>query len=87
MARVEDPNELETGGTDAHPLRRLIPELKPFWALMLLCAVITMFQSAFGFLPPYVLGDIVNRLQRGDRINTMLYLGVIVGLAAARTSW
>ena len=51
---------------------------------MLLCAVITVFQSTFGFLPPYVLGDIVNRLQRGDRVNTLLYLGIIVGLAAGQ---
>jgi subfamily B ATP-binding cassette protein MsbA len=41
-----------------------------------------MAQSAFGFLPPFVLGDIVNRLQRGERINTVLYLGLMVGIAA-----
>ncbi len=84
MAAIAKPLESTAGEWEAHPLRRLIPELKPFWALMLLCAVITMFQSTFGFLPPYVLGDIVNRLQRGDRVNTVFYLLVIVGLAAGQ---
>jgi len=84
MVRAEDPSEIAIGEQSIHPLRRLIPELKPFRGLMLLCAVITIFQSTFGFLPPYVLGDIVNRLQRGEHVNTVLYLVIIVGLAAGQ---
>lgn len=81
MALAADPSDEGAKGRDYHPLRRLLPELRPFRGLMALCAVITSCQSAFGFLPPYVLGDIVNRLQRGDKINTVTYLAIIVGLA------
>ena len=44
----------------------------------------TVLQSAFGLLPPIILGDIVNRLQRGESINTLLYLAYIVGFATAQ---
>jgi len=84
MTRSEEPNERDAGGSEVNPLRRLLPELRPFRRLMALCAVLTIAQSGFGFLPPLVLGDIVNRLQRGESINTMLYLVTIVGLAAAQ---
>lgn len=62
-------------------LRRLAPELKPFWRLQILCAVLTIAQSAFGFVPPLLLGDIVNRLQRGEPIDTIRYLLFILGFA------
>lgn len=65
----------------AHPLRRLVRELRPFVKLQLLCAGLTIAQSVFGFLPPLILGDIVNRLQRGEPINTLLYLTYVVGFA------
>jgi subfamily B ATP-binding cassette protein MsbA len=48
---------------------------------MIFVAFLTVFQSLFVFLPPLILGDIVNQLQRGERINTWLYLGYIVGFA------
>lgn len=51
---------------------------------MLKCAVLVTFQSLFAFAPPLVLGDIVNRLQRGEPINTLAYLGAIVGLAVGQ---
>ena len=65
-------------------LRRLIPELKPFWRLQLLCGVLTIAQSAFGFVPPLLLGDIVNKLQKGEQIDTVLYLIYIVSFALAQ---
>lgn len=64
-----------------HPLKRLAVELVPFWKLALLGIVLTMLQAAFGFIPPFILGDIVNRLQRGDPINTGAYLAYVVGFA------
>ena len=79
MQRSEDPTPDENGGQEQNPLRRLVPELKPFRGLVLLCAMLAIAQSAFGFLPPLVLGDIVNRLQTGEAINTTFYLFLIVG--------
>jgi subfamily B ATP-binding cassette protein MsbA len=77
--REKDTEDLEK--PEISPLRRLVPELKPFKGLLFLCLLLTLSQSAFGLLPPIILGDIVNRLTRGDRINTVLYLGLIVGFA------
>lgn len=84
MARSEEPHERDAGGGYPNPLRRLVTELRPFRGSILLCAVLTIAQSAFGFLPPFVLGDIVNRLQRGESINTAYYLAIIVVLSAAQ---
>ncbi|MGV3614874.1 MAG: ABC transporter ATP-binding protein [Fimbriimonas sp.] len=84
MARSEDPNERSAGGREPNPLRRLWPELRPFRRDMLVCAVLVTAQSLFAFAPPLVLGDIVNRLQRGEPINTVGYLATIVGLAAGQ---
>lgn len=67
----------------ANPLRRLAVELRPFRKLQLLCAGLTIAQSLFGFLPPFILGDIVNRLQKGEPINTVMYLSFVVGFAVA----
>jgi len=80
------PKPLPAGEQEAEPqsFRRLWPELKPFRAMMALCASLTIAQSFFGFLPPFVLGDIVNRLQRGEAIQTLTYLALIVGLACAQ---
>ena len=84
MVRVDEPNEHSSDDRNYHPLRRLIPELKPFKGLLMLCVALTIAQSAFGFLPPFVLGDIVNRLQRGEGVNTVLYLIIIVGLSGSQ---
>lgn len=62
-------------------LRRLIRELRPFRGLALLCGVLTFINSGLGLLPPLILGDIVNRLQRGEPVNTVTYLLVIAGFA------
>jgi ATP-binding cassette subfamily B protein len=62
-------------------MRRLVRELRPFRGLVALCAGLTILQSAFGLLPPIILGDIVNRLEKGQNINTLLYLFFIAGFA------
>lgn len=85
MPTSGDPSLDPSGRREVNPLRRLIPELRPFRGLMLLSALLTISQSAFGFLPPLVLGDIVNRLQSGESINTLLYLFLIVGFAAGQS--
>jgi ABC-type multidrug transport system fused ATPase/permease subunit len=82
MPRDGTPDERASGEQRSpSALRRLIPELRPFYGLIVLCAFLTVLQSAFGFVPPLILGDIVNRLQRGENINAWLYLGYILGFA------
>jgi len=49
--------------------------------LVALCALLTALTSGFAVLPPIILGDIVNRLQRGERVNTLFYLVLIAGTA------
>lgn len=68
----------------SNPLRRMISELGPFRRGLAQCAILVSAQSLFGFAPPLVLGDIVNRLQRGESINTVAYLATIVALAAGQ---
>lgn len=68
---------------EENPLKRLWPELRPYRGLMALAACLTVAQTAFGFVPPKLLGDIVNQLLRGERIDTMRYLLYIVGFASA----
>lgn len=80
---TEDPDDAPYQGPKRQsPLRRLVPELRPFSGLLILCSVLTVVQSAFGFIPPKILGDIINQLQRGTPINTLLYLSYVVGFAA-----
>ncbi len=62
-------------------VRKLARELRPFWGLQVWCAVLAIAQSAFGFVPPLILGDIVNKLQRGEPVNAWLYLAYVVGFA------
>lgn len=62
-------------------LRRLLPELRPFRKLMFTVWGLTALQSAFGFLPPLILGDIVNKLQKGENVNALVYLMYIVGFS------
>ncbi|MCU0315216.1 MAG: ABC transporter ATP-binding protein/permease [Fimbriimonadaceae bacterium] len=62
-------------------LRRLFQELRPLWKLQFVVLFLTLGQAFFGFLPPLILGDIVNRLQKGQEINTLFYLGIVVGFA------
>jgi subfamily B ATP-binding cassette protein MsbA len=73
---VSEPSPRSPGN-----FRRLLSELRPFRKLQALCALLTILQCVFGFLPPLILGDIVNRLQRGEPIDTGLYLALIVGFA------
>ena len=85
MAKLElsdEPTVSERKRSSA--FRRLIKELRPFAALLGFCAVLTILQSAFGFVPPLILGDIVNRLQRGEPVNAVLYLGYVVGFAVVQ---
>ncbi len=82
MSQKGEPEERDgERGRPTRPLRRLAHELKPFKWLVAVCIVLTVLQSAFGLLPPIILGDIVNRLQRGENINTVLYLLYIAGFA------
>ncbi len=84
MVVADESTDNTSDDRNIHPLRRLIPELKPFKGLILLCSALTVAQSVFGFLPPFVLGDIVNKLQRGENVNTTLYLFYIVGLSGSQ---
>lgn len=63
-------------------LKRLERELRPLWKPNLTAILLTIAQSAFGFVPPLILGDIVNKLQKGETINTVAYLLYVVGFAA-----
>ncbi|MBX3111290.1 MAG: ABC transporter ATP-binding protein [Fimbriimonadaceae bacterium] len=80
--------------------KRLAKELSPFWRLQVLVLFLTMLQAGFGFLPPVILGDIVNKLQGGERVDTVLYfvyilafatiaglLSYAVGFTTQRLSW
>ena len=49
--------------------------------LVYLCMFLSVLQSVFVFLPPLILGDIVNRLLHGDSLNYGLYFGYIVGFS------
>lgn len=51
---------------------------------MLVCAVLTVCQSTLAFAPPLILGDILNRLQKGEPVNTLRYLAFIVGFATVQ---
>lgn len=62
-------------------LKRLFVELRPFKGLLALAGCLTVTQTGFGFVPPLILGDIVNRLQRGEPINSLLYLAFIVSFS------
>ena len=64
--------------------RRLLHEMRPFRRLAALCGGLTMLASGFSVLPPIILGDIVNRLQRGEAVNTLFYLGLIAGVATCQ---
>ncbi|MBS1709571.1 MAG: ABC transporter ATP-binding protein [Armatimonadetes bacterium] len=61
--------------------KRLAKELKPFWKLQVVVLIVTLLQAGFGFLPPVILGDIVNRLQSGQPVDTVRYFLYIVGFA------
>jgi subfamily B ATP-binding cassette protein MsbA len=63
-------------------LLRLAREIRPYRGLLYLGMLLTMAQAAFGFIPPLILGDIVNRLQSGQTIDTWRYLAYVVGFAS-----
>lgn len=82
-------SERNGGSEEPHERRprlfaRFREEIKPLRRLVALCMFLSVVQSVFVFLPPLILGDIVNRLQRGQSINTLLYLGYIVGFATVQ---
>ena len=82
MPKADDPSKR---GADERrspsAMRRLFRELRPFRGLAASCAAMTILQSAFGFIPPLILGDIVNRLQRGEPVNALVYLAYVIGFA------
>jgi ABC-type multidrug transport system fused ATPase/permease subunit len=65
----------------ASPIPRLLRELRPFRRLQAAAVSLTVAQALFGFVPPVILGDIVNRLQRGEPVDTVRYLVYVVGFA------
>lgn len=82
MPRSDDPDEREAEDQKGpSSIRRLIKELRPFLALLITCSTLTILQSAFGFVPPLILGDIVNKLQTGTPVNAVMYLTYVVGFA------
>jgi subfamily B ATP-binding cassette protein MsbA len=81
MPDPEKPEVKESRRSGWNSLKRLEPELRPFRGLQVTCAALTIGQSAFGFIPPLLLGNIVNQLQKGEKINAWLYLGYVVGFA------
>ena len=64
-------------------LLRLAREMKPYRKIALFGLFLTTLQSVFGFIPPLILGDIVNKLQSGEPINTWLYMAFVIGFASA----
>lgn len=76
--------EEDSSGYQSVSMRELWPELKPFRGLMLSSAALVLIQSIFVFVPPLILGDIVNRLQRGQNVDTLLYLFYIVAFSLAQ---
>jgi ABC-type multidrug transport system fused ATPase/permease subunit len=75
----DSPQALEVDRKPRNLFRWLAQELSPLRVLAFLAIGLTVTQSVVVFIPPLILGDIVNRLQRGDAINTWLYLAYIVG--------
>ena len=80
---TSDDPKVRTAGEQRGPssFRRLKAELRPFAGLFAQCSTLTILQSAFAFVPPLILGDIVNRLQKGQPVNAWLYLGFVVAFA------
>jgi len=81
MAKSDDSgqNDYQSVG-----IRQLWPELRPFRKLMLGSSFLVLLQSVFVFVPPMILGDIVNRLQRGQVVDTVRYLIYIVVFSLAQ---
>ena len=63
-------------------IKRLVREMRPFYGLAALCALLTLVVGGLIVLPPYILGDIVNRLTKGQSVNTVGYLLVVVAVAS-----
>lgn len=80
VAEPQTPTDKRYGTSGL--VSRLIKELRPFRGLIYGGLGLTMLQSAFGFVPPLILGEIVNNLQAGRPINTWLYLAYVVGFAS-----
>jgi subfamily B ATP-binding cassette protein MsbA len=73
VERYEKPGRL---------LLRLWREIRTYKGLLLLGTLLTMLQAAFSFVPPLILGDIVNKLQSGTPIKTWPYLWYVIGFAS-----
>src|SRR5437868_7127328 len=85
MPQGDEPHEQAADARkESSALRRLISELRPFFGLLITCSALTIAQSAFGFVPPLILGDIVNKLQRGDHVNSQMYLMYVIGFAVVQ---
>jgi subfamily B ATP-binding cassette protein MsbA len=82
MAHALAPATPEYQGSQL--LRQLLPELRPYRGRLAVIAVLVIIQSLFVFVPPLILGDIVNRLERGEALNTLLYMGYIVFFSLAQ---
>jgi subfamily B ATP-binding cassette protein MsbA len=78
------PDESAQNDYQSVGIRQLWPELRPFRKLMLSSSLLVLLQSIFVFVPPLILGDIVNRLQRGQSVDTVKYLLFIVGFSLAQ---
>ncbi len=81
-ARAERSSPVERYEKPGRLLVRLWREIRPYRGLLGFGMLLTMFQSAFGFIPPLILGDIVNRLQAGQTIDTWRYLFYVIGFAS-----
>jgi subfamily B ATP-binding cassette protein MsbA len=79
-ARAERP--VERYEKPGRLLARLWREVRPYKGLLFLGMFLTMLQSAFAFIPPLILGDIVNKLQAGVRIDPWSYLWYVIGFAS-----
>lgn len=79
-ASGEEELERRSGFQD---FKRVFQELRPFRKLRVAVMSLTMAQSAFGFVPPLILGQIVNQLSRGEPVNAWMYLALVVGFALA----
>ncbi|MDX2065901.1 MAG: ABC transporter ATP-binding protein [Fimbriimonadaceae bacterium] len=82
MANALAPATPEYQGSQL--LRQLLPELRPYRTRLAIIAALVVIQSLFVFVPPLILGDIVNRLERGEALNTVLYMGYIVFFSLAQ---
>lgn len=78
----ESPKVIDPRYTTAGLIKRLRRELRPFRGLVIGGILLTILQSAFGFVPPLILGEIVNSLQSGRQFNPWVFMAYVVGFAS-----